>query len=410
MLDPFVDGRDGVGRARRRRRSHSHPSAKPYPTKSRSPMPRCSKRRPCRPPSFEQRWSVWGGGYGGSNRTCGDPAVVGSHDLSARTAGFAGRPRLSGHAQHRRGLCARGRRHQLEPGEWPRRRQERCVPGRGLRRDALGPRLPGGGASPSPTTGCRPTASPSPATISPPTSTRSASARASRAAIASPPCSAGSRPMRRSRRRASARRPTARPMSTAAASRSAINARTATDTRSEFGARFDRLLALNPNAVLALRGRLAWAHDWVSDPTLAAVFQALPGASFIVNGADAGEELRADIGRRRASPRQRRLTPRQVRRRVRQPLLHLCRHRNHPLRLVKRRRRHRMDPPNTQPCNKNSARCAARSCRMILNCILAARDSRNTDKDKTYPRALTAFRPRGSGSTAAAARPAAGVT
>ena len=37
--------------------------------------------------------------------------------------------------------------------------------------------------------------------------------------------------------------------------------------------------------MLALRARLAWAHDWVSDPTLAAVFQALPGASFIVNGA-----------------------------------------------------------------------------------------------------------------------------
>jgi hypothetical protein len=50
-----------------------------------------------------------------------------------------------------------------------------------------------------------------------------------------------------------------------------------------------------------VHGRLAWAHDWVSDPTLAAVFQALPGASFIVNGAapakdsalvSAGTELR----------------------------------------------------------------------------------------------------------------------
>ena len=37
--------------------------------------------------------------------------------------------------------------------------------------------------------------------------------------------------------------------------------------------------------MLSLRARLAWAHDWVSDPTLAAVFQTLPGASFIVNGA-----------------------------------------------------------------------------------------------------------------------------
>jgi uncharacterized protein with beta-barrel porin domain len=37
--------------------------------------------------------------------------------------------------------------------------------------------------------------------------------------------------------------------------------------------------------LLTLRGRLAWARDWVSDPTLMPVFQTLPGASFIVNGA-----------------------------------------------------------------------------------------------------------------------------
>jgi outer membrane autotransporter protein len=65
----------------------------------------------------------------------------------------------------------------------------------------------------------------------------------------------------------------------------AFNGRTATDTRSELGARFDRVLAVYSNAVLALRGRVAWAHDWVSDPTLTPLFQALPGASFIVNGA-----------------------------------------------------------------------------------------------------------------------------
>jgi outer membrane autotransporter protein len=63
------------------------------------------------------------------------------------------------------------------------------------------------------------------------------------------------------------------------------NSRTGTDTRSELGARFDRLVALYPSAALSLRGRLAWAHDWVSDPTLAAAFQTLPGASFVVNGA-----------------------------------------------------------------------------------------------------------------------------
>lgn len=58
----------------------------------------------------------------------------------------------------------------------------------------------------------------------------------------------------------------------------------ATDIRSEFGARFDdpTLLAGMP---LILRARLAWAHDWVSNPALGAVFESLPGASFVVNGA-----------------------------------------------------------------------------------------------------------------------------
>jgi len=34
-----------------------------------------------------------------------------------------------------------------------------------------------------------------------------------------------------------------------------------------------------------LRARLAWAHDWISNPTLNAVFESLPGAGFTVNGA-----------------------------------------------------------------------------------------------------------------------------
>jgi uncharacterized protein with beta-barrel porin domain len=63
----------------------------------------------------------------------------------------------------------------------------------------------------------------------------------------------------------------------------AFNDRDTTDTRSELGARFDRVLAVYSNAVLALRGRLAWAHDWVNDLTLVSVFQTLPGASFIVH-------------------------------------------------------------------------------------------------------------------------------
>jgi uncharacterized protein with beta-barrel porin domain len=62
------------------------------------------------------------------------------------------------------------------------------------------------------------------------------------------------------------------------------NAMNATDTRTELGARFDDLIIAG-SMPLVVRSRLAWAHDWVSNPSLDAVFQALPGASFVVNGA-----------------------------------------------------------------------------------------------------------------------------
>lgn len=83
------------------------------------------------------------------------------------------------------------------------------------------------------------------------------------------------------------------------------NGRMATDTRSELGARFDHVAAVTPDSIITLRSRLAWAHDWVSDPSLTAIFQTLPGASFIVSGAtpakdaalaSAGAELRLAKG------------------------------------------------------------------------------------------------------------------
>jgi uncharacterized protein with beta-barrel porin domain len=44
------------------------------------------------------------------------------------------------------------------------------------------------------------------------------------------------------------------------------------------------------NGVLTLRGRLAWAHDFDPGRNIAATFQALPGASFVVNGAAQAHE------------------------------------------------------------------------------------------------------------------------
>lgn len=73
--------------------------------------------------------------------------------------------------------------------------------------------------------------------------------------------------------------------------------RDATDTRSEFGVHYDRTMLLDSNELLTFRGRVAWAHDWVNDPTLNAVFQSLPGSSFIVGGAaPAKDTLLASAG------------------------------------------------------------------------------------------------------------------
>ncbi len=61
-------------------------------------------------------------------------------------------------------------------------------------------------------------------------------------------------------------------------------AQTAIDTRTELGLRGDTSFAMT-DGVLTLRGRAAWAHDYDPNRAVTALFQALPGASFVVNGA-----------------------------------------------------------------------------------------------------------------------------
>ncbi|WP_167406976.1 autotransporter domain-containing protein [Bradyrhizobium forestalis] len=61
-------------------------------------------------------------------------------------------------------------------------------------------------------------------------------------------------------------------------------AQSLTDTRSELGLRTDKSYAMQ-NGVLTLRGRAAWAHDYNPRRAVTALFQTLPGTSFVVNGA-----------------------------------------------------------------------------------------------------------------------------
>jgi autotransporter-associated beta strand protein len=85
----------------------------------------------------------------------------------------------------------------------------------------------------------------------------------------------------------------------------AYNGHTLDEERSELGVRFDSRLAVADNSILLLRGRLAWAHEFSGTPALDAAVVTLPGASFTVFGAglprdallvSAGPELRLPNG------------------------------------------------------------------------------------------------------------------
>ncbi|WP_083742098.1 autotransporter outer membrane beta-barrel domain-containing protein [Bradyrhizobium mercantei] len=60
--------------------------------------------------------------------------------------------------------------------------------------------------------------------------------------------------------------------------------RSVTDPRSELGLRTDKSFVMQ-DGILTLRTRFAWAHDYNPNRLAAPTFQALPGASFVVNGA-----------------------------------------------------------------------------------------------------------------------------
>ena len=302
MLDPFVDGRSGVGGA-------DHPALGFAPERDNTPpeiaLAYASVFKGPRAPApvYEPRWTVWGAGYGGSNRTTGDLAVIGSHDLSARTVGFAGGfdYRLTPDTVVGLAFAGGGTNWSLSQGlgggksdafqagiygatkygpaylaaafafanHWM--STDRLAFGDHLTADfnaqSYGGRLEGGYRFATPFAGITPYAAIQAQSFHTPSYTETGAI------------------------------PNGFALN--------FNGRDATDTRSELGARFDRVLAVYSNAVLALRGRVAWAHDWVSDPSLTPLFQALPGASFIVNGAflpqnaalaSAGGELRFGNG------------------------------------------------------------------------------------------------------------------
>jgi autotransporter-associated beta strand protein len=283
MLDPFVDGRSGVAGAggpalgfASEREALPADIALAFSSVIRAPATKT--------PSFEQRWSVWGSAFGGGNRTSGDLATVGSHDLSASTAGFAGGLdyRVTPTTVVGVAFAGGGTNWNLSQGL-------------------------GGGRSDAFQVGVYGATSWGPAYLAAALAYTNHWMSTDRFAFAGDHLTASFNAQSLGARAESGYRfativggvtPYAaiqvQNFHTPSYGETdvngggfalAFNARTATDTRSELGARFDRVLASNPGTVLALRARLAWAHDWVSDPALIPLFQTLPGASFIVNGA-----------------------------------------------------------------------------------------------------------------------------
>ena len=79
----------------------------------------------------------------------------------------------------------------------------------------------------------------------------------------------------------------------------------ATDVRSELGSALRSSDAGRRHAADLLRGRIAWAHDFVSNPSLSAVFQSLPGIGLRGQWRADAAEFGADVCRRRAAHRRR---------------------------------------------------------------------------------------------------------
>jgi autotransporter-associated beta strand protein len=275
MLDPFVDGRRGTGSPFGGSQAFGFAPEQQasFPPDVALGYAGVLKATPLNPAAFDQRWSAWGAGFGGGNTTNGDPAI-GSHDVTVRDYGYAAGidyhfspDTVGGFA-----LAGAGTNWSLAQGLG------------GGRSDAFQAGLYGKtyfGA----------------AYVSAALAFANHWMSTDRSAFGSNHLAADFNAQSFAGRIEAGYRyalpvvavtPYAALQAqsfhtpgysetdlTAGGFGLAYNAVHATDTRSE----------LNNGAVLELRGRAAWAHDWITDPSLTAVFQTLPGASFIVNGA-----------------------------------------------------------------------------------------------------------------------------
>jgi len=278
MLDPFVNGRgdSGFGGV-----------SSFAPTQEASFPPEIAMaydavlKAPPKPTSFAQRWTAWGASYGGSNTTNGN-AAIGSNNLTAQTFGFAG-----GMDYH-----------------WtPDTTVGFAVGGGGLNWNLA--QALGGGRGDSWQAGVYGKTNFGPAYVAASAAFADHWMSLNRIALGDQLTARFNAQSYGGRLEAGYRYDVAplwvtpygavqaQSFHTPTFSETDVtgggfgltfNAMHATDTRSELGTRFGEATMLG-TMPLTLRARLAWAHDWITNPALGAVFEALPGANFVVNGA-----------------------------------------------------------------------------------------------------------------------------
>ena len=289
MSDPFVAGRNGGISGNAGAIPFAEESALGYAAKK----PRVARDAFAKFPTkadiarddlFDQRWSVWGSAYGGGSNTSGN-AALGSNDATARAFGFAvgadyrlSRDTLAGFALAGGGTnfsvsgFGSGRSDLFQAGAfirhnignayvtaaaaygWQDVTTERTVTVAGFERlraqfnaNAFSGRVEGGYRYVTPWMGVTPYAAGQFTTYSLPAYAEQVLAGAGTFALN-------------------------------------YAAKDVTASRTELGVRTDKSFAML-NGILTLRGRAAWAHDFNTDRNVTALFQTLPGASFVVNGA-----------------------------------------------------------------------------------------------------------------------------
>jgi autotransporter-associated beta strand protein len=291
LTDPFIDGRgnNGAGGTGATPFAAEGDSASAYAAKKTDAARDAFAKFPTKADTvrndpFDARWSVWGASYGGGSTTNGN-AALGSNNSTARAFGFvagadyrispvtlAGFALAGGGTNFSVNGAGSGRSDMFQVGAfvrhtvgsayvtgalaygWQQVTTDRTVTSAGLDQlhaqfnaNAFSGRVEGGNRYVTPWIGITPYAAAQFTTYSLP-------AYAEQALVGT--------------------------------GAFALNyaAKDVTDARTELGVRTDRSFAMQ-DGILTLRGRFAWAHDFNSDRNISAVFQSLPGASFVVNGA-----------------------------------------------------------------------------------------------------------------------------